>query len=170
VQETGRKRPRSRTGIALIGVSGAVPTEDDLLWKWKARTQVIRGSGLQRSNLAEIDTSEAMTTPDIGSAPLAGSGDGAGSKVPGPSLRPAEPSIPKKAKSKKIQVSPVVLDAARKGGEELLLQLKTAASGLTQSEAELRARSTGPNEVAQEKPEDWPVRLLKITLNPLVIL
>ena len=28
----------------------------------------------------------------------------------------------------------------------------------------------GPNEVAQEKPQGWPVRLLKITLNPLVIL
>ena len=50
------------------------------------------------------------------------------------------------------------------------LQLRTAASGLTQSEAESRARTTGPNEVAQEKPQGWPVRLLKITLNPLVIL
>ena len=94
-----------------------------------------------------------MTTPDIGSTVLAGSGVGAGSKIPGPALRPVEPSIPKKTKSKKIQVSPVVLDAARKGSEELLLQLRTAASGLTQSEAESRARSTGPNEVAQEKPQ-----------------
>ena len=34
----------------------------------------------------------------------------------------------------------------------------------------MRARSTGPNEVAQEKPQGWPVRLLKIILNPLVIL
>jgi len=34
----------------------------------------------------------------------------------------------------------------------------------------LRARSTGPNEVAQEKPQGWPIRLLKIILNPLVIL
>jgi len=111
-----------------------------------------------------------MTTPDIGSTALAGSGDGAGSRAPGPPLRPVEPSIPKKAKSKRIQVSPVVLDAARKGSEELFLQLRTAASGLSQSEAESRARSMGPNEVAQEKPQGWPVRLLKITLNPLVIL
>jgi Mg2+-importing ATPase len=110
-----------------------------------------------------------MTTPDIGSTALAGSGDGAGSKVPGPALRPVEPSVPKK-KNKIIQVSPTVLDAARKGGEELLLQLRTATGGLTQSEAESRARSTGPNEVAQEKPQGWPVRLLKIILNPLVIL
>jgi P-type Mg2+ transporter len=111
-----------------------------------------------------------MTTPDIGSTAPAGGGDGAGSKVPGPVLRPVEPSIPKDAKGKNIQVSPIVLDAARKNSEALLLQLRTAASGLTQSEAESRARSTGPNEVAQEKPPSWPVRLLKITLNPLVIL
>jgi len=90
--------------------------------------------------------------------------------VPGPTLRPVEPSIPKKTKSKNIQVSPVVLDAARKDSEELLLQFRTAARGLTQSDAESRARSTGPNEVAQEKPQGWPVRLLKIVLNPLVIL
>jgi len=111
-----------------------------------------------------------MTTPDIGSTAPAGGGDGAGSKVPGPVLRQIEPSIPKKAKGKNIQVSPIVLDAARKNSEALLLQLRTAASGLTQSEAESRARSTGPNQVAQEKPPGWPVRLLRITLNPLVIL
>ena len=101
---------------------------------------------------------------------MAGGGDGAGSRVAELPLRPVEPSIPKKAKSRSIQVSPVVLDAARKGSEELLRQLRTAASGLTQSEAESRARSTGPNEVAQEKPQGWPVRLLKIIVNPLVIL
>ena len=105
-----------------------------------------------------------MRTPDIGSPPLAGSDDGAGS------IRPVEPSIPKKTKSKKIQVSPLVLDAARKGCEELFLQLRTAAGGLTQAEADMRARTAGPNEVAQEKPQGWPVRLLKIILNPLVIL
>jgi hypothetical protein len=32
----------------------------------------------------------------------------------------AEPSIPKHAKTKNIQVLPAVLDAARKDGEELL--------------------------------------------------
>ena len=101
---------------------------------------------------------------------MAGGGDGAGSRVAELPLRPVEPSIPKKAKNRSIQVSPVVLDAARKGSEELLRQLRTAASGLTQSEAESRARSTGPNEVAQEKPQGWPVRFLKIIVNPLVIL
>jgi Mg2+-importing ATPase len=111
-----------------------------------------------------------MTTPDIGSTAADDTGDGAGSRIPGPSFRPVEPSISKKSNRKKIHVSSVVLDAARKGSEEVLLSLRTAASGLTQFEAESRTRSTGPNEVAQEKPQGWPVRLLKITLNPLVIL
>ena len=87
-----------------------------------------------------------------------------------PLLRPVEPETPRKAKCRNIQVSPVVLDAARKAGDELLLELRTAAIGLTQAEADVRSRTTGPNEVAQEKPQGWPVRLLKIILNPLVIL
>ncbi len=54
--------------------------------------------------------------------------------------------------------------------EELLLKLQTVPSGLTEAEAEERARAVGPNEVAQEKPQTWPIRLLKIIRNPLVIL
>jgi Mg2+-importing ATPase len=86
-----------------------------------------------------------------------------------PPVRPAEPS-PTKAKTENIQVSPAVLDAARKDGEELLRDLRTSLGGLTQAEAEERARTTGPNEVAQERKQGWPVRLLKIIRNPLVIL
>ena len=86
------------------------------------------------------------------------------------SVPPAEPSTPKNGKGKNIQVSPAVLDASRKDVEELLRDLRTTATGLTQAEAEERARTTGPNEVAQEKPQGWPVRLLKIIRNPLVIL
>jgi Mg2+-importing ATPase len=78
--------------------------------------------------------------------------------------------LPTDAKSKHIQVSPAVLDAARKDGEELLRDLRTASGGLTEVEAQARARTAGPNEVAQEKPQGWPVRLLKIIRNPLVIL
>jgi Mg2+-importing ATPase len=111
-----------------------------------------------------------MTTPGADSAAVAGGAATAASKIAGPPLRPPEPSIPTSAKSKNIQVSPAVLDAARKSGEELLRALGTAPGGLTQAEAGERARTTGPNEVAQEKPQGWPVRLLKITRNPLVIL
>jgi P-type Mg2+ transporter len=43
-------------------------------------------------------------------------------------------------------------------------------NGLTEAEAEERARTAGPNEVAQERRQGWPVRVLKIIRNPLVIL
>src|SRR5258708_33972489 len=78
--------------------------------------------------------------------------------------------IPTKAKSKNIQVSPAVLDAARKDCEELLRDLRTALGGLTEEEARERARTVGPNEVAHEKPQGWPIRLLRIIRNPLGIL
>jgi magnesium-transporting ATPase (P-type) len=81
-----------------------------------------------------------------------------------------DPPIPKTAANKNIHVSPTALDAARKVGEELLRSLRTAATGLTEAEATVRARTAGPNEVAQEKPQGWPVRLMKIVRNPLVIL
>ena len=79
-------------------------------------------------------------------------------------------AIPVKAKTQHIQVSPAVLDAARKSEPELLQSLATTPSGLSQAEAEKRARATGPNEVAQERRQGWFVRLLKIARNPLVIL
>jgi Mg2+-importing ATPase len=82
-----------------------------------------------------------------------------------------EPAIPDKPRNHPtIHVSRLVLDAAGKDGEELLRELRTAPGGLTQTEAEKRARTTGPNDVAQEQRQVWPVRLLKIIRNPLVIL
>ena len=69
-----------------------------------------------------------------------------------------------------IQVSADVLDGAKKTADQLLETLGTSLAGLTQLEADRRARSSGPNEVAQEKPQGWPIRLLKIVRNPLVIL
>jgi Mg2+-importing ATPase len=75
-----------------------------------------------------------------------------------------------KAKNHNIHVSPAVLEAARKDGDELLQALHTKPAGLTQAEADERAITAGPNEVAQEKAEGWFIRLLKILRNPLVIL
>src|SRR3984893_8415068 len=94
----------------------------------------------------------------------------AGSKPAEPPVHPASPPSPTNAKTKNIHVSPTVLDAARKDGEVLLRDLRTSLGGLTQADAEERARTTGPNEVAQERKQGWPVRLLKIIRNPLVIL
>ena len=78
------------------------------------------------------------------------------------------PSSP--VKDHKIRVSQAVLDAAAKDGAELLRYLRTTQDGLTQQEAEERARKTGPNEVAQERRRGWFLRLLIILRNPLVIL
>jgi len=91
----------------------------------------------------------------------------AGSKLAGPPARPNEPPIPTKTKNQNIRVSAAVLEAARKDGDELLRDLRTSLGGLTQAEAEERARTTGPNEVAQERKQGWPVRVLKIIRNPL---
>ena len=100
-----------------------------------------------------------------------GSGTGSvGDQSGGASTQPVGPSTLRNSKGKNIQVSPAVLDAARMAGEELLLKLQTVPGGLTQAAAEERARVVGPNEVAQEKPQTWPIRLLKIIRNPLVIL
>ncbi len=110
-----------------------------------------------------------MTTPDPDSTVDGHGTSGAG--LPGPPARPDEPSanLPK-AKNQNIHVSSAVLDAARKDGDDLLKSLGTAATGLMQTEAEERARTAGPNEVAQERRQGWPVRLFKIVRNPLVIL
>ena len=78
--------------------------------------------------------------------------------------------IPAKAKEHNIRVSPAVLDAAGKDGDALLQSLHTTPEGLTQAEAEQRARTWGPNEVAQERRRGWFLRLLIIIRNPLVIL
>jgi Mg2+-importing ATPase len=94
----------------------------------------------------------------------------ADSKFAPPSAGPNERPILTKTKSQNIRVSPAVLDAARKDGEELLRDLRTSLNGLTQAEAEERARTTGPNEIAQERKQGWPIRVLKIIRNPLVIL
>jgi len=70
----------------------------------------------------------------------------------------------------KIHVSPAVIDASHKDTDQLLQDLGTRREGLTEDEVEERERTAGPNEVAQEKPQGWPIRLLKIVRNPLVIL
>jgi Mg2+-importing ATPase len=74
------------------------------------------------------------------------------------------------AKHPNIQVSPAVLEAARRDGEQLLRDLKTSLAGLSQDEADSRLRASGPNVVTQERKQGWWLRILKIVRNPLVIL
>src|SRR5271166_360699 len=113
-----------------------------------------------------------MTTPieSSSAATLAGEAEIGAPHPPAPPARPSEAPIQTKTKNQNIRVSPAVLDAARKDGEQLLRDLRTSLNGLAQSDAEERARSTGPNEIAQERKQGWIVRVLKIIRNPLVIL
>jgi P-type Mg2+ transporter len=75
-----------------------------------------------------------------------------------------------KAHHPNIRVSPDVLEAARKDGDAVLQGLGTSLAGLSQTQAEQRARISGPNEIARERRQGWPTRILKIIRNPLVIL
>jgi Mg2+-importing ATPase len=111
-----------------------------------------------------------MTMPaaDITAKPKVKDARPVGPTLAEPSVRPKEP--PTTRKNQNIQVAPAVLDAARKDAESLLRDLRTSAAGLTQSQAEERARDSGPNEIAQERKQGWFIRVLKIIRNPLVIL
>ena len=107
-----------------------------------------------------------MTTPDTDRATGALADAAAATPAPTPAAPPARAPAKKQA----IHVAPAVLDAARKDGEQLLRDLHTSPAGLTETDAEERASTTGPNEVAQERKQGWFLRLLKMTRNPLVIL
>jgi Mg2+-importing ATPase len=111
-----------------------------------------------------------MTMPaaDITAKPKVKDARPLGPTLAEPPVRPKEPPTTKK--NQNIHVAPAVLDAARKDSETLLRDLRTSLAGLTQSEAEDRARDLGPNEIAQERKQGWFIRVLKIIRNPLVIL
>src|ERR1017187_3012090 len=113
-----------------------------------------------------------MTSPDANSTAKGAVHDAGGadaSIAPPPALL-KEPPIPAHTRNESIQVAPAVLDASRKEGEALLRDLRTSIAGLTQVQAEERTRATGPNEIAQERKRGWPIQVLKIIRNPLVIL
>jgi Mg2+-importing ATPase len=133
-----------------------------------------RGSTAESAfySLTDEPVKDSMTTSDSDHTPAA-LVHGAGESVPKlaePPIAPQHPLIPPKTKNQTIRVSPAVIDAARKDSEELLRDLRTTMGGLAQAEAEKRARTAGPNEVARERRQRWPVRVLKIVRNPLVIL
>ena len=113
-----------------------------------------------------------MKQADMTDAELAVAKDGNPQAAGTPAALPPldkSPPVPN-LKDHNIRVSPAVVDAAGKDTEELLHSLRTTGEGLTQGEAEERARKTGPNVVAQERRRGWFLRLLIILRNPLVIL
>jgi P-type Mg2+ transporter len=111
---------------------------------------------------------ESMTTRDAKSTATILSDDAGilGSRFAPPPQRRVAP----KTHHQNISVSPAVLEAARKDGEALLRDLRTSLAGLSEGEAEERARATGQNEIAQERKQGWPTRVLKIIRNPLIVL
>jgi P-type Mg2+ transporter len=114
-----------------------------------------------------------MTTPDADRATGALADVAAATPAASPAAPPAHPFLPSflaPSKKQTINVAPAVLEAARKDGDQSLGDLRTSLAGLTEADAEDRASTTGPNEVAQERKQGWFLRLLKMTRNPLVIL
>ena len=74
-------------------------------------------------------------------------------------------------KNSEAQRAPDLLrDAATKDVAESFTRLKTSATGLTEEEAAERLEVFGPNEVAQERRNEWLHRLWLAIRNPLVIL
>ncbi len=72
------------------------------------------------------------------------------------SVKPVDIPVQTSGTTHSIGVSPALAEASRKNGEELLRDLQTVLSGLTQEEAEKRARKVGLNEVARERRQSWP--------------
>src|ERR1039458_5914887 len=113
-----------------------------------------------------------MTAPDTNST-VEESAEKEGPAGVDPAESPApsdKSSFVARARNHNIRISSAVLDAAGEDGDALLQSLRTTPRGLTQAEAEARARTAGPNEVAQERRRGWFIRLLMILRNPLVIL
>lgn len=71
---------------------------------------------------------------------------------------------------RQIQLSHAVLEATAEDGGALLAHLQTSLAGLSQAEAEERARVIGRNEIAQERKQGAAIRIVTILRNPLVIL
>ena len=66
--------------------------------------------------------------------------------------------------------SPQLAEATRKSADEVYQMLGSAATGLTEGEAEERLVKYGPNEVGRETHQGWLHRLYTAARNPLVIL
>lgn len=73
-------------------------------------------------------------------------------------------------KAPAIHVSAAVIAAAGREVADVLRDARTTLEGLAQSEAEVRRRTSGPNEISRDKDPGWLVRVLVICRNPLVLL
>jgi len=78
--------------------------------------------------------------------------------------------IRKKDNVTSIRMSRVLLDAAKNDIETVLKILATTMGGLSEEEVQRRLDQYGPNQIAQENGHGWLYRLMKMIVNPLVIL
>ena len=113
-----------------------------------------------------------MITPDAGSTAEASvnAGRTVASGLTGPPARPDEQHSHEGEDTRTFVFHPPSSTPPGRTAKSCSGTCGRLAGGLTQTEAEERARTVGPNEVAQERRQGWPVRLLKIIRNPLVIL
>lgn len=61
---------------------------------------------------------------------------------------------------------PTLQESATLDAKSLLTKLQTLSSGLSKAEAEQRLVGFGPNEIAGERPDPWPLKLLKTFNSP----
>ena len=79
-------------------------------------------------------------------------------------------TTPKHPAGKSARVSDDLIDKARASHDGILKSLETGMNGLSPSEADLRLKQYGLNEIAREKHRSVFMRLLSNVNNPLVIL
>jgi Mg2+-importing ATPase len=69
-----------------------------------------------------------------------------------------------------LRVSGKLVEATSRNADEVLRDLETSATGLSEEEAERRLEQYGPNTVAQERRQGRLILLGKALVNPLVVL
>jgi len=85
------------------------------------------------------------------------------------------PILPKRFGTSKVpfdslRVSGKLVEATSRNADEVLRDLETSATGLSEEEAERRLEQYGPNTVAQERRQGRLILLGKALVNPLVVL
>lgn len=69
-----------------------------------------------------------------------------------------------------LDISQKIISVSQKSIHELFSELQSSPNGLTHSQAERRLEAYGFNIITNDQPVIWPVRLLKIFINPLNLL
>src|SRR3989344_8065247 len=69
-----------------------------------------------------------------------------------------------------LAISEKIIEMAGMEQDDVLKSLGTSSQGLAHAEAHKRLNQYGLNEVAQEKRQNWLIRLLNMFRQPLVIL